>query len=81
MPQVNANLVYSRKFDSIVQGVTPDTDYVIEGSQYAVPLGHKFAPIEDYQKDYRGLLTFWKFDRSTGRIDRSGPPASWRPSL
>jgi len=49
--------------------VTPNTDYVIEGSQYAVPLGHKFAPITRYQDSYRGLMTFWKFDRKAGRID------------
>ncbi|MBI2963126.1 MAG: Sec-dependent nitrous-oxide reductase [Deltaproteobacteria bacterium] len=50
--------------------VTPNTDYVVEGGQYATPLGVRYAPIEDYQKSYRGLVTFWKFDRQKGRIDR-----------
>jgi len=49
--------------------VTPDTDYVIEGGQYAVPLGSGYAPGEDYQKTYRGMVTMWKFDRQAGRID------------
>lgn len=50
--------------------VTPNTDYVIEGSQYATPLGWEYAPLEEYKQKYRGLATFWKFDRKTGRIDK-----------
>lgn len=49
--------------------VTPNTEYVIEVSQYAVPLANKYAPISRYKEDYRGLLTFWKFDRKRGRIN------------
>lgn len=51
--------------------VTPNTDYVIEGPQYGAPLGWKYASLDDYQKEYRGLITFWKFDRATGRVDES----------
>jgi len=51
--------------------VTPNTDYVIEGGQYSVPLGGKYAPLSDYQSAYRGMITFWKFDREKGRIDQS----------
>jgi len=51
--------------------VTPDTEYVIEGGQYGSPLGWKYAPIADYNKSYRGMVTFWKFDRAAGRIDES----------
>ncbi|MBL8874637.1 MAG: Sec-dependent nitrous-oxide reductase [Phycisphaerae bacterium] len=49
--------------------VTPNTDYVIEGGQYATVLGFGYAPIEDYKKSYRGMVTMWKFDRQKGRID------------
>jgi nitrous-oxide reductase len=49
--------------------VTPNTEYIIEGGQYATPLGWSYAPIDDYQKTYRGNVTFWKFDRAKGRID------------
>jgi nitrous-oxide reductase len=49
--------------------VTPNTDYVIEGGQYATPLGWVYAPVADYQKSYRGMVTLWKFDRAAGRID------------
>ncbi len=48
---------------------TPDTDYVIEGGQYAAPLGSRYASLESYAADYRGMITMWKFDRQAGRID------------
>lgn len=51
--------------------VTPNTDYIIEGGQYAQPLGGGFAPLSDYESAYRGMITFWKFDREAGRIDVS----------
>lgn len=49
--------------------VTPNTDYVIEGGQYAQPLGWAYAPLDEYNETYRGHVTFWKFDRAKGRID------------
>ncbi len=49
--------------------VTPDTEYVIEGGQYATPLGWSYAPIDQYKEKYRGSVTLWKFDRAKGRID------------
>ncbi|MBX3406594.1 MAG: Sec-dependent nitrous-oxide reductase [Phycisphaeraceae bacterium] len=51
--------------------VTPNTEYVIEGGQYATVLGYGYAPPEEYKKLYRGMVTMWKFDRSKGRIDES----------
>ncbi|MBI5712555.1 MAG: Sec-dependent nitrous-oxide reductase [Chloroflexi bacterium] len=49
--------------------VTPNTEYVIEGPQYAAPIGWEYAPLDQYKEKYRGLITFWKFDRVKGRID------------
>ncbi len=54
--------------------VTPNTEYVVQGSQYATPFGWEYAPLADYKEKYRGPLTFWKFDREKGRID---PEASF----
>jgi nitrous-oxide reductase len=51
--------------------VTPDTDYVIETTQYPAPLGREYAPIEQYKEKYRGVAMFWKFDRAKGRLDPS----------
>ncbi len=49
--------------------VTPDTEYVVEASQYAAPLEpEKFYPLEEFNEKYRGGVTYWKFDRAEGRI-------------
>jgi len=58
--------------------VTPNTEYVIEGAQYPVPLGGEYAPIEQFQEKYRGAVIFWKFDREAGRIV---PEQSWAMEL
>ena len=58
--------------------VTPNTEYVIEPSQYPAPLGGGYAPIEEFDERYRGAVIFWKFDREAGRIDEA---ASWAIEL
>ena len=51
--------------------VSPNTDYVLESTQYAAPFPFRHAPVtpESYRKNFRGLATFWRFDRAKGRID------------
>ncbi len=51
--------------------VTPNTEWVIEGGQYATPTGYGYASLDDYAESYRGMVTFWKFDREKGRVDPS----------
>ncbi len=51
--------------------VTPNTEYVIEGPQYGAPIGWEYAPLSEYKEKYRGLITFWAFDRVKGRVDES----------
>ena len=48
---------------------TPNSEWIVEGGQYAAPLGGKYASLDKYAEEYRGMITFWKFDRSKGRID------------
>ena len=48
--------------------VTPNTDYVIEGGQYAHPLGVEYAPLDEYEEKYRGMVTLWKYDKETRRV-------------
>jgi nitrous-oxide reductase len=48
--------------------VTPNTEYVVEGSQYPVPLGGKYADVKQYNDEYRGAVTFWKYDRAKRRL-------------
>ena len=51
--------------------VTPGTEYIVEGGQYAQPLGGEHATMDEYNDAYRGMITFWKFDREAGRVDES----------
>ncbi len=52
--------------------VTPNTEYVIETTQYSTPLPFdEYAGMDEYKEKYRGLATFHKFDREKGRIDES----------
>jgi nitrous-oxide reductase len=48
---------------------TPSTDYVIQGGQYAMPFGGRYAPLTNYEEEFVGIVTMWKFDREAGRID------------
>jgi nitrous-oxide reductase len=49
--------------------VTTNTEYVIEGSQYPTPLGGVYEPLEKFNETYRGVITYWKFNREKGRIE------------
>ena len=49
--------------------VTPNTEYVMEATQYAAPLLEDgFVPLEEFNDKYRGGLTYWKFNREAGRL-------------
>ncbi len=51
--------------------VSPNTDYIIEATQYAAPLENGYVPLSKFNEKYRGAVTYWKFDRKKGRIDVS----------
>ncbi|MCP4186696.1 MAG: Sec-dependent nitrous-oxide reductase [Gammaproteobacteria bacterium] len=51
--------------------VTPNTEYVMDAAQYAAPLHSDFVPLEEFNDEYRGGLTYWKFDDKVGRLDPS----------
>jgi nitrous-oxide reductase len=50
---------------------TPNSEYILEASQYPAPFDHKYYPLNDanFQKYWRGGLTYWKFDNDKGWID------------
>ncbi len=48
--------------------VTPNTEYVIEASQYPAPLGGTYADVKEFNDKYRGAVVFHKFDRAKGRL-------------
>ena len=58
--------------------VTPNTEYVVESSQYAAPLGGAYVPLSEYETKYRGAAMFWKFDREKGRLVKE---ESWAVEL
>lgn len=51
--------------------VTPNTEYIIEGAQYPAPPDRKYYPLSqaNFNKYWRGGVTFHKFDNAKGRID------------
>jgi nitrous-oxide reductase len=50
--------------------VTPNTEYVMEATQYAHPLlDDGYVPLEEFNDKYRGGLTYWKFNKEKGRIE------------
>lgn len=49
--------------------VTPNSEYIMEACQYAAPYKNDFVPLENFNEEYRGGLTYWKFNRETGRIE------------
>lgn len=51
--------------------VTPNTEYIVEASQYATPMKNDhYVPLDQYKEQYRGGVTFWKFDKKRGRVDK-----------
>ncbi|HGG60955.1 MAG TPA: Sec-dependent nitrous-oxide reductase [Gammaproteobacteria bacterium] len=48
--------------------VTPNTEFVMEASQYPAPYSKDFVPLSEFNTKYRGGLTYWKFDKEKGRI-------------
>ncbi len=62
MPQVNANLVYSRKFDSIFQGVTPDTG--VAGEIASLFKNTSFAAVHSWTAELTASQLLW----SGGRV-------------
>ena len=49
--------------------VTPNTEYIMDAAQYAAPFEKGFVPLSDFNEEYRGGLTYWKFDKEKGRIN------------
>lgn len=51
--------------------VTPNSEYVLEASQYAAPLDRNYHPLEAFENAYRGAVTLWKFNLDKGRINEA----------
>ncbi len=49
--------------------VTPNSEYIMDGAQYAAPYGDDFVPLSKFNEEYRGGLTYWKFNMEKGKIE------------
>lgn len=48
---------------------SPNTEYVMEATQYPAPFSHDYVPLSEFNEKYRGAVTYWKFNREIGRLD------------
>jgi nitrous-oxide reductase len=48
---------------------SPNTEYVMEATQYPAPFEKGYVPLSEFNEKYRGAVTYWKFDREAGRLD------------
>jgi len=49
--------------------VTDNTEYVVAGTRFAVPVPQRDMPIKDYKGNFKGALSFIKVDQETGGMD------------
>ncbi|MBT4762310.1 MAG: Sec-dependent nitrous-oxide reductase [Bdellovibrionaceae bacterium] len=66
--QIVVNPIFKSEHGSSV--VTPDTEYVLEAAQYPAPFSNKYVSLDKFNTHYRGGVTYWKFDRKKGRINK-----------
>lgn len=49
--------------------ITENTEYVVAGTRFSVPIPQKDMPIKDYKGNFKGSLTFIKVNQETGRMN------------
>ena len=65
--QIVVNPIYQSQHGGAF--VSENTEYVMEAAQYPAPLGGEYSPLERFNEDYRGGVTYWKFNREKGRLE------------
>lgn len=48
--------------------ITNNSEYVVAGTRFSVPLGDEDVPIDSYKENFKGTLSFIKVDPETGRM-------------
>jgi len=48
--------------------ITENTEYVVAGTRFSVPVPQKDMPINEYKGNFKGALSFIKVDPETGRM-------------
>jgi nitrous-oxide reductase len=49
--------------------ITENTEYVVAGTRFSVPVPQKDMSIKDYKGNFKGALTFISVDQETGRMN------------
>ncbi|MEO9474863.1 MAG: Sec-dependent nitrous-oxide reductase [Cyclobacteriaceae bacterium] len=49
--------------------ITENTEYVVAGTRFSVPVPQKDMPIKDYKANFKGALTFITVDQQHGHMD------------
>ncbi|HMQ69701.1 MAG TPA: Sec-dependent nitrous-oxide reductase [Ignavibacteria bacterium] len=48
---------------------TPNTDYVVAGTRFSVPVENRDVPIDSYKENFRGAISFIKVDKEKGSMN------------
>ncbi|NDI33904.1 Sec-dependent nitrous-oxide reductase [Chengkuizengella sediminis] len=48
--------------------VTENTEYMFLPTRFAVPIGHKYEPLDDYSEKYRGVMSAVTFDEKNEKL-------------
>ncbi|WP_410881230.1 Sec-dependent nitrous-oxide reductase [Myroides sp. DW712] len=51
--------------------VTENTEYVVAGTRFSVPIPQRDIPIKEYKGNFKGSLSFIKVDQKSGEMDLS----------
>ncbi len=49
--------------------ITPNSEYVVAGTRFSIPLDNKDYPINSYKDNFKGVITFVKLDQTTGEMN------------
>ena len=47
---------------------TPNSDYIVAGTRFSLPIQNKDVPISSYKENFKGALSFIKVDKTTGNM-------------
>jgi nitrous-oxide reductase len=51
--------------------ITENTEYVVAGTRFSVPIPQRDMPIDEYKGNFKGAISFIKVDPESGRFDLS----------
>lgn len=48
--------------------ITPNSEYVVAGTRFSIPIENKDVPISSYKDNFKGAISFLKVDGNTGEM-------------